>query len=225
VEFTWKGDESDRDFGFVAEEVESIDPLLVTYNAQGQVEGVKYKQITAVLVNALKEQGDRKAPNEDTAVDDESLLDADDKKVQAGARRATIYALLGAMLFLYPGVLTLGWMSSTTSGGMLVFFLVLLAATTVVTLWLSTKAIVAGRSALALAGPLAGGKAYLSNAKGSVIGGGVMIGVCVALSVFAVNKASSTDWGCAFSPDAAKCLQPNAKPLRKCENKTIERDW
>jgi len=36
--------------------VEKIEPLLVTYNAQGQVEGVKYDRVTAVLVNALKEQ-------------------------------------------------------------------------------------------------------------------------------------------------------------------------
>jgi hypothetical protein len=129
------------------------------------------------------------------------------------------------MLFLYPGVLTLGWMSSTTSGAMLVFFFVLLVAVTVVTFGLSVKAIIAGRSALAIASPLSGGKAYISNAKGAVIGGGVMVAVCLVLTWFTFNKATSTDWGCAFSDDAAKCLQPDAKPPKKCENEKIERQW
>ena len=39
----------------LAEEVEQIEPLLVTYNKQGQIEGVKYKQIATVLVNAVRE--------------------------------------------------------------------------------------------------------------------------------------------------------------------------
>lgn len=55
VSFKWK-DHDGRDLGFVAEAVAEIDPLLVTYNEDGQVEGVKYKQLTAVLVNALQAQ-------------------------------------------------------------------------------------------------------------------------------------------------------------------------
>ncbi|MCA9369825.1 tail fiber domain-containing protein, partial [Candidatus Woesebacteria bacterium] len=54
VVFDWKADGM-HDLGFVAEEVEQIDPLLATY-ANGQIEGVKYKQLTAVLVNAVQEQ-------------------------------------------------------------------------------------------------------------------------------------------------------------------------
>jgi TolA-binding protein len=45
-----------RDLGFGAEDVHKVEPLLVTYNAQGQVEGVKYDRVAVVLVNALKEQ-------------------------------------------------------------------------------------------------------------------------------------------------------------------------
>jgi len=41
---------------FCAEEVEKIEPLLVTYNQKGEIEGVKYGQITTVLVNAVREQ-------------------------------------------------------------------------------------------------------------------------------------------------------------------------
>ena len=55
VTFKWR-DREERDLGFVAEEVAAIDPLLATYNDDGEIEGVKYRQLTAVLVNAVQEQ-------------------------------------------------------------------------------------------------------------------------------------------------------------------------
>lgn len=55
VTFRWK-DGGQRDLGFVAEEVGSAEPLLVTHNKQGEIEGVKYDRIAAVLINAVKEQ-------------------------------------------------------------------------------------------------------------------------------------------------------------------------
>jgi len=55
ITFTWKTGEL-RDIGFGAEEVEKVEPLLTFRNDQGEIEGVKYGQITAVLVNAIKEQ-------------------------------------------------------------------------------------------------------------------------------------------------------------------------
>ena len=61
VSFKWKGRE-EYDLGLIAEEVEEIDPLLVNYDDNGKVEGVKYMQLTAILVNALKEL---KAENDD----------------------------------------------------------------------------------------------------------------------------------------------------------------
>jgi hypothetical protein len=45
-----------RDVGFGAEEVAEIEPLFVEHNQQGEIEGVKYKLLTTVLVNAVKEQ-------------------------------------------------------------------------------------------------------------------------------------------------------------------------
>ena len=45
-----------RNVGFGAEEVERVEPLLVTRNTKGEIEGVKYKQITTVLVNAVRQQ-------------------------------------------------------------------------------------------------------------------------------------------------------------------------
>lgn len=55
VTFDWKAD-GVRDVGFIAEEIDEIEPLLVTHNKDGQIEGVKYAQITTILVNAMKEQ-------------------------------------------------------------------------------------------------------------------------------------------------------------------------
>jgi hypothetical protein len=55
ITFRWKADNM-LDLGFGAEDVGKVEPLLVTHNASGQVEGVKYDRISAVLVNAVKEQ-------------------------------------------------------------------------------------------------------------------------------------------------------------------------
>lgn len=55
VTFRWKSDKSD-DFGLVAEDVAGIEPLLVTRNDKGEVEGVKYDRVGVVLINAVKEQ-------------------------------------------------------------------------------------------------------------------------------------------------------------------------
>jgi hypothetical protein len=55
ITFTWTSG-GVRDLGFAAEEVAAIDPLLATYTEDGRIEGVKYKQLTTVLVNAANEQ-------------------------------------------------------------------------------------------------------------------------------------------------------------------------
>ncbi len=53
--FDWKKDGM-HDVGFGAEDVAKINPLFVTYNNQGQVEGVKYDRFSTVFVNAFNEQ-------------------------------------------------------------------------------------------------------------------------------------------------------------------------
>jgi len=55
ITFDWK-EGGMHDLGLGAEDVAAIEPLLVTYNAKGEVEGVKYDRIGVVLVNAVKEQ-------------------------------------------------------------------------------------------------------------------------------------------------------------------------
>ena len=55
VSFNWK-DGGIRDLGLVAEEVAEVEPLLVTRNKEGEIEGVKYDRIAVVLVKAFQEQ-------------------------------------------------------------------------------------------------------------------------------------------------------------------------
>jgi hypothetical protein len=54
VGYRWKGDGA-ADVGFVAEEIAAIDERLITRNDRGEVEGVKYDRLTAVLANAVQE--------------------------------------------------------------------------------------------------------------------------------------------------------------------------
>lgn len=55
ITFDWK-DGGMHDLGLGAEDVAAIEPLLVTYNKDGAVEGVKYDRIGVVLINAVKGQ-------------------------------------------------------------------------------------------------------------------------------------------------------------------------
>ncbi len=55
VTFDWKAN-GQRDVGFIAEEVEQVQPLFVTYSAEGEVQGVKYERLSVAFVNAFKEQ-------------------------------------------------------------------------------------------------------------------------------------------------------------------------
>lgn len=55
IAFKWKTDQS-LDLGLVAEDVAAVEPLLVTHNEKGEVEGVKYDRLSALFINAFKEQ-------------------------------------------------------------------------------------------------------------------------------------------------------------------------
>jgi hypothetical protein len=55
VTYNWKQDDQ-PDLGLIAEEVAKAEPRFATYNKDGQVQGVKYDQLTIVLINAVKEQ-------------------------------------------------------------------------------------------------------------------------------------------------------------------------
>jgi hypothetical protein len=64
IRFAWK-ESGQPDIGLAAEEVAEVEPLLAFRNGQGQIEGVNYSQLTAVLVNALKQQQVRSAAQEE----------------------------------------------------------------------------------------------------------------------------------------------------------------
>jgi hypothetical protein len=55
ISFTWKQGGM-PDIGLGAEEVEKVAPLFTFRNDKGEIEGVKYNQLSAVFVNAFKEQ-------------------------------------------------------------------------------------------------------------------------------------------------------------------------
>ena len=57
VNFTYKTDKTDtKQYGLIAEEVEKVNPLFVSYNDQGQVETVQYSQLITPMLKALQEQ-------------------------------------------------------------------------------------------------------------------------------------------------------------------------
>jgi hypothetical protein len=45
-----------RQYGLVAEEVERVYPELVTYDADGKIETVRYSMLTSMLLNELQKQ-------------------------------------------------------------------------------------------------------------------------------------------------------------------------
>jgi hypothetical protein len=55
IAFTWKQGGM-HDIGLAAEEVDRVEPLLTFRNDKGEVEGVKYHQLSAVFINAFAEQ-------------------------------------------------------------------------------------------------------------------------------------------------------------------------
>ncbi len=55
ITFTWKADGT-QDLGLGAEDVAAVEPLLVTHNDRGEIEGVRYDRLNAVLINAIKDQ-------------------------------------------------------------------------------------------------------------------------------------------------------------------------
>jgi hypothetical protein len=55
IAFTWK-DGGGRDLGLGAEDVAALEPLLVTRNEAGEVEGVKYDRVAVILLNAVRAQ-------------------------------------------------------------------------------------------------------------------------------------------------------------------------
>ena len=54
VTFNRIGEEK-HEYGFIADEVKDVVPELVTYNAEGELQGVHYARTVAILTEAIKE--------------------------------------------------------------------------------------------------------------------------------------------------------------------------
>jgi len=53
--FKWK-EGGMRDVGLAAEDVAKVEPLLTFANSRGEIEGVKYNQLSVLFINAFKQQ-------------------------------------------------------------------------------------------------------------------------------------------------------------------------
>ena len=82
ITFAWKQD-GKRDVGLAAEDVAAVEPLLTFRNGQGEIEGVKYSQLTAVLINAVKEL---KAENEQLKQEQQKQFKAQQQQIAALTR-------------------------------------------------------------------------------------------------------------------------------------------
>lgn len=89
ISFDWKADGS-HDVGFGAEEVAAINPLFVTFNSKGEVEGVKYDRLSVAFVNAFKEQQTQIAQQQDLIKKQQVQIDALRKLVCLDHRNADV---------------------------------------------------------------------------------------------------------------------------------------
>jgi hypothetical protein len=82
IAYKWKTDNA-SDIGFGAEDMAKINPLFVTYNSKGEVEGVKYDRLSVVFVNAFKEQQRQIERQEEKIKNQQSLVDKQQRQINA----------------------------------------------------------------------------------------------------------------------------------------------
>jgi hypothetical protein len=85
ITFNWK-DGGMHDVGFGAEEVEKIEPLLTTRNDKGEIEGVKYGQLTSVLVNAVNQQQEIINAQQRRVEEQEKLFKQQEERIKSQER-------------------------------------------------------------------------------------------------------------------------------------------
>lgn len=84
VSFRWK-ESGDENIGLVAEDVAEVEPRLVFENKHGEIEGIHYSHLTAVLVRAMQERSQ--------AVDADLAAVREAHKAEVASRDAEIAAL------------------------------------------------------------------------------------------------------------------------------------
>ncbi len=89
ITFKWK-EGGRRDVGFGAEDVDRVEPLLTTRNDRGEIEGVKYGQLTTILVNAVKQQQSQIAEQQREITRQQTEIDDLKRLVCVGHPRAAL---------------------------------------------------------------------------------------------------------------------------------------
>ncbi len=102
VNFVYKSDkEGQKQYGLIAEEVEKVNPLFVSYNEKGQVETVAYNKLITPMLKALQEQKARidKLEKENAALQASLEKIKREKNELAGLKKEVdeLKQILGAM--------------------------------------------------------------------------------------------------------------------------------
>jgi endosialidase-like protein len=79
--FTWKTTH-ERDVGLVAEDVAQVEPLFTFRNDKGEIEGVKYANLSVVFINAFKQQQAQIEQQRERINQQQLELEALEKKLQ-----------------------------------------------------------------------------------------------------------------------------------------------
>jgi len=86
VTFDWKNS-TEHDLGLIAEDVAKVEPLLVTHDKEGAIQGVKYAQLNVVLINAIKEQQTQLASYQRQATLQQEQLKRQEKRLESQQRQ------------------------------------------------------------------------------------------------------------------------------------------
>jgi hypothetical protein len=89
ITFKWKTD-GRSDVGLGAEDVAAIEPLLITRNSDGQIEGVKYDRLNVVLINAVKQQQEQIEQQQTQLKQQQSVIDSLKKVICSDHRDAAV---------------------------------------------------------------------------------------------------------------------------------------
>ncbi len=79
ISFDWK-ESGIQDIGFAAEDVEKTAPILTFRDDKGEVEGVRYNQLSAVIVNSIKEQQTQIEALQNTNAQQKAAIESQQRK-------------------------------------------------------------------------------------------------------------------------------------------------
>jgi hypothetical protein len=77
---------NERDIGLIAEEVAEAEPLFTYNNDKGEIEGVKYANLSVVFINAIKEQQAQLAEQQKELQEQRSRLQRQQEQIEALTR-------------------------------------------------------------------------------------------------------------------------------------------